>query len=336
MLKYLRDDIKKLKSYEVNQQEFQIKLDANEGIEWIEGMNRYPDDNCSKLRELLSKQLGKDENELLFGNGSSELIELVMKAYLEYGERVITISPTFSMYKLYTIINKGLYDEYPLDHMQNLNVEGFIDFIKVKKPKIIILSNPNNPTGTLIGKEDIIKIIEASDCMVILDEAYIEFADLDIQIDTRLYQNLIVLRTFSKAYGLAGIRLGYMVAHEETIQYINRVRAPYNINSLTQALALEAFEKQEVISNNIALMKSERERVRQKLEGLGLSPFPSQTNFIFFKGPEELNDLGRKKVLIRGFSGDLSGYFRISIGKPEENHIAIKAIEEVLNETSKY
>ncbi|TJX13894.1 histidinol-phosphate transaminase [Tissierella creatinini] len=334
MLKYLREDIKTLKSYEVNQEEFRVKLDANEGIEWMDGKNRYPDDSCTILKERLANKLGKKTSELLIGNGSSELIELVMKAYLEYGEIVVSISPTFSMYKLYTIINKGVYEEYPLKDMQKLDVEGFMEFVKLKKPKIIILSNPNNPTGSIISRENILRIVEDCDCMVILDEAYIEFADVEIQDYTREYKNLVVLRTFSKAYALAGIRLGYMIGNEEIIEYINRVRSPYNINTITQNLGLEALDNEVEIMKNISLIKIERERVFKKLKDLGFKPFPSQANFIFFKGKETLSyDLARKKILIRAFSGELKGYYRISIGRPEENDLALKAIEEALNET---
>lgn len=333
MLKYLREDIRNLKSYVVNEEEYEIKLDANEGIDWLDGNNRYPDDRCSELRDKLSNKLNKNPNELLFGNGSSELIELVMKAYLEYGEKVIAVSPAFSMYKLYTIINKGVYKEYPLDNLMDLNIDGFIDFIKLEKPKIIILCNPNNPTGSIINRNDILRIVKACDCMVILDEAYIEFSNLEIRDDTREFKNLIVLRTFSKAYGLAAVRLGYMIGDEEIIEYINRVRSPYNINSMTQDLALMVFENDELHKNNINLIKREREIVKEGLKDLGFKTFPSQANFIFFKGYDNLAvALAKKKILIRDYDGDLKGYFRLTIGSPEENEEVLKAIKEVLNE----
>ncbi|NLL81723.1 MAG: histidinol-phosphate transaminase [Tissierellia bacterium] len=333
MFKYLRQDIRNLKSYVVNEDDYEIKLDANEGIDWIGGKNRYPNDTCSELRRRLAKKLDKNPNEFLFGNGSSELIELVMKAYLEYGEKVLAISPAFSMYRLYTIINKGLYKEYPLDNLMDLNVDGFINFIRQEKPKIIILCNPNNPTGTIINRQDILRIVKASDCMVILDEAYIEFSDLEIEDDTREYKNLIVLRTFSKAYGLAAIRLGYMIGDCETIEYINRVRSPYNINAMTQEIALRALEEDNLLEDNINMIKSQRERVRKGLEDLGLETFPSQANFIFFKGYKNLaSDLAKKKILIRDYGGDLEGYFRLTIASPDENGKALKAIKEVLNE----
>lgn len=336
MLKYLREDIKKLKAYKVNKIDYQIKLDANEGIAWLNGYNRYPDDSCSELREKLAKNLGMKREEILMGNGSSELIELVMKAYLEAEELVISISPTFSMYKIFTIIHKGNYEEYPLKDMTSLDVEGFIEFVESKKPKIVILSNPNNPTGTLIPKEDIIKIAQACDCMIVLDEAYVEFAEEETLEEVRQYKNLIVLRTFSKALGLAGIRLGYMIADAEIIDYINRVRSPYNVNSLTQATGLRALENEEELTGNVRLIKEERERVRTRLEEMGYIPLPSQGNFLFFKGEEGLYAaLVEKKVLIRAYGGGLKGYYRLTIGTPEENDIALAIMEEVRNETGK-
>ena len=158
MEKYVREEIKKLVAYEVINKEYKVKLDANEGVGWIKDLNRYPLDRSDKLRGKLAEQLGKDKDEIVLGNGSSELIELAMKAYLEAGETVVSFSPTFSMYQIFTIIHKGKYEEYPLDDMKELNVAGFIDFIREKKTKIVILSNPNNPTGLLLPKEEILKI----------------------------------------------------------------------------------------------------------------------------------------------------------------------------------
>lgn len=335
MEKYLREAIKSLNVYEVINKDYRVKLDANEGVEWIEGLNRYPVDRSDKLREKLAGKLGKSPDELVLGNGSSELIELMMKAYLEAGETIVSFSPSFSMYKIFTIIHKGEYADYPLDDMERLNVEGFIDFVKEKKAKIVILSNPNNPTGTLIPKEDILKIVKAVDAMVILDEAYIEFSDYPKGDDTREFENLVVLRTFSKAMGLAGIRLGYMIANKEIISYINRVKSPYNVNVLTQEMGLEALENDSITSRNIEIIKRERVRMREFLESKGLKPLSSGANFLFFPAPKKIFDaLTQKAILIREFGGELEGFYRLTIGTPEENDIVIEVIEEVGNETS--
>ena len=335
MLKYLRDEIKKLKAYEVVEREFQVKLDANEGVDWLEGLNRYPVDRSDELREKLAKKLGKNPQELVLGNGSSELIELVMKAYLEAGETVVSFSPTFSMFKIFTIIHKGRYEDYPLDDMETLNVNGFIDFVKEKNAKIVILSNPNNPTGSLIPKKDILKIISSVDAMVILDEAYIDFSNYPPGDDTQEFKNLVVLRTFSKAMGLAGIRLGYMIAHEEVIGYINRVRSPYNVNVLTQGVGIKALEEEKTTNANIEMVKNERLRMMNALVEKGLKPLSSQANFLFFQLEKEIyNYLINNGILIRSFGGELEGYYRLTIGTINENNVVLKAIEEAQNERS--
>ncbi|WP_414839160.1 histidinol-phosphate transaminase [Carnobacterium sp. TMP28] len=335
MEKYVREEIKKLTAYEVINKDFTIKLDANEGVEWIKGLNRYPLDKSDTLRRELAKQLGKDKDEIVLGNGSSELIELAMKAYLEAGETVVSFSPTFSMYQIFTIIHKGNYEEYPLDDKKKLNIEGFIDFIQEKKAKLVIISNPNNPTGLFIPREEIKKILTSVDAMVILDEAYIEFTNEPKMDFTKEFKNMLVLRTFSKAMGLAGIRLGYMIADKESIGYINRVRSPYNVNALTQEMGLKALNDQESTNKNSEMIKKEREKMKIFLQEQDLKAFPSEANFLFFQAPKAVFDaLENKGVLIRSFSGKLEGYYRLTIGTPQENDSVRKIIEEVQHATS--
>lgn len=335
MYKYLREEIKSLSAYEVKEMEYKVKLDANEGVDWMDGLNRYPVDRSDELREQLAKRLNKKPQELLLGNGSSELIELVLKAYLEADEAVVSISPTFSMYKIFTIIHKGRYEDYTLINMETLDVDGFIKFVSEKKAKIVILSNPNNPTGSLIPKEDILRIVKSVDAMVVLDEAYVEFSEYPYGDDTGEFKNLVVLRTFSKAIALAGIRLGYMIAHEEIIGYINRVRSPYNLNVLTQSAGLKALNDSGITKTNIEIIKSERKRMKEALEKKGFKPIDSHANFLFFPGKKGLGEsLADKGILIRGFGGGLEGYYRLTIGTRGENDAVLNAIEEVQNERS--
>ena len=335
MYKYLREEIRNLKAYDVKEMEYRIKLDANEGVEWMEGLNRYPVDRSDRLRDLLSERLNKEPDELLIGNGSSELIELVMKAYLDAGETVVSISPTFSMYRIFTIIHKGRYEEYPLEGMERLNVDGFIEFARKEKAKLVIISNPNNPTGTLFPREDIRRIVDSVDAMVVLDEAYIEFSDCPLVDDTRDKLNLVVLRTFSKAMALAGIRLGYMIGNREIIDYINRVRSPYNVNVLSQELGARALLEDKITEGNLQMIRSERERMKGELEKKGFKPLESHTNFLFFPAKDGLDaSLAKKGIIIRGFGGGLQGYYRITIGTPQENDAVLTAIQEVQNERS--
>ncbi|OPL09617.1 MAG: hypothetical protein AVO33_06295 [delta proteobacterium ML8_F1] len=335
MLKYLRKEIRDLKAYEVKERDYVVKLDANEGIDWLDGLNRYPVDRSDALRTELARQLGKLPEELVLGNGSSELIELVFKAYLEAGETVASFSPTFTMYKIFTMIHKGRYVEMPLTDMQTLDVARFIDFCNAHRAKVVIIGNPNNPTGTVLSHEEIESIVKGVDAMVIIDEAYIEFSDLPVTEKTREYPNSLVLRTFSKAYGLAGIRLGYMIAHEEVVDYINRVRSPYNLNVLTQAVGLKALESPQSAQKNIEAVKKERERMTVALKEKGFSPLPSQANFLFFPAKRGLyRYLEERGVLIRGFGGALEGYYRLTIGTREENDVVLKTIEEAQNARS--
>lgn len=330
MLKYLREEVKNLVSYHVLEKEYQIKLDANEAPDRIDGLNRYPVDSCRQLRQKLAASLGKDPEELLMGNGSSELIELVMKAYLEAGETVVSFSPTFSMYKQFTILHKGVYRDYPLDNMERLDVAGFIDFVEETKAKLVLICNPNNPTGTMLPRAGVLKIVKSIDAMVVLDQAYLEFSDYPIEDDTRENKNLIVLRSFSKALGLAGIRLGYMIAHQEIISYINRVRSPYNVNSLTQEAGLRALEHDMTgIKLTIETIKNERRRMAKALVELGIKPLPSQGNFLFFSMERQIFEyLTRNGILIRAFGNEHEGYYRLTIGTPEENNAALQRIKE--------
>lgn len=334
MFKYLREDIKALQAYEVKELPWQIKLDANEGVDWMDGLNRYPADRSDELRGELAQILHKDPDELLLGNGSSELIELCLKAYLEAGETVASIGPTFSMYRIFTIIHKGRYAEFPLTDMTTLNVEGFIRFVRETKPKLVLLSNPNNPTGSFIPRADLRRIIEAVDAMVILDEAYIEFADEPVSDDTRIYPNLLVLRTFSKSLALAGIRLGYMIGSKENIGEINRVRSPYNVNVLTQAAGLKALAGRGQAEANNAMIRAQRQRMSRELTARGYDPLPSQANFLMFPASAGLGEaLARRGILIRTFGGALSGWCRLTIGTPAENDRVLAALDEIRGET---
>ncbi len=333
MKKYVRKAVLDLKAYEVNDAGYSIKLDANEGIDWYDGLNRYPDNQAVKLVKALSDVTEKKESELIVGNGSSELIELILKTFLEPQEYVVSIDPTFSMYKIFTTIYNGKYEGYKLVDNQYCDIEDFIEFISKMKAKIVILSNPNNPTGSFIEKESIEKILKGSDAIVVIDEAYIEFSSGSVIDLINEYENLIVLRTFSKAYAVAGIRLGYLAANESIVKYIKRVKSPYNLNAISQEIGLKALDSIDVVNKNIELIKEEREKVWKSLYKLGLNPIPSYANFILFQGDDKLNDyLKSFGILVREFGGDLKGYIRVTIGTREENDKVIEKIGRYYNE----
>jgi histidinol-phosphate aminotransferase len=331
MEKYVRKVVKNFKPYKVNKLDYRVKLDANEGIKWNEDLNRYPDDSAEYLISKLSIWLNKTPEQLIVGNGSSELIEMVMKTFLDPGEVLVSFEPTFSLYSMFTTLYNGIYEGYQMDESFKLNVGQFIDFANEKKAKIVLVSNPNNPTGRSIPIKDVIEIVENVDAIIVLDEAYVEFGG-DSAIDyVEKYNNLVVLRTFSKAIALAGIRLGYLVASEELTSYVKRVRSPYNLNALSQEIGLTVFDKLDMIADNVQIIKDERAKLEKALDELGLNPVPSDANFILFKCEQDLWDsLVAEGVLIRQFGGDLSGYYRITVGTEAENKMAIESLRRSL------
>jgi|LGOV01.1.fsa_nt_gb histidinol-phosphate aminotransferase len=339
MKKYVRKIIKELEPYKVVEEEYRIKLDANEGIEWLDGLNRYPNDSADEVKNKISEWINKSINEIIMGNGSSELIEMVLKTFLEPNEAVVGFSPSFSMYEIFTKIYNGKYVAFELDNTFKLCIDGFIEFINRIKPKIVLISNPNNPTGIGIALTNIIQIVEQSDAIIVVDEAYIEFGGESSIEYINKYNNLIILRTFSKAMGLAGIRLGYMVANEELISYVKRIKSPYNVNKMTQEIGINALLNLEVIEKNIELIKNERSWLFQQLEELKLNPIISESNFILFKSNicDDLYEFLKKEgILIRKFSDRLEGYCRITVGTKEENREIINKIRSVYYENSNY
>jgi len=331
MEKYVRDKIKELKSYQVNKVPYTIKLDANEGIDWNEGLNRYPDDSAEELIGKLGKWLNKPTEQLVIGNGSSELIELTLKTFLDPDECVVSLDPTFSMYQVFTTIYNGRYAGFKLNDDFEFDTDEFIKFIEEEKPKIVLLSNPNNPTGKSIPYSEIIKIVKTSDAIVVLDEAYIEFGGESLIDVIDQYDNLIILRTFSKAFGLAGIRLGYMVSNESVIGYIKRVKSPYNVNQVTQANGIKALDNMPQIKRNIALIKEERSWLYQELLKLDILPVDSTANFILFKYEKPVAKyLLDEGIQIRKFSGKLDNYYRITVGTKEENQVVIQKLKECI------
>ncbi|MBN2259480.1 MAG: histidinol-phosphate transaminase [Clostridiales bacterium] len=333
MQKYVRRAVLDLKAYEVNEINCKIKLDANENVSREDGLNRYPDNLAKELITALSEKTGLRTSELIVGNGSSELIELVMKTFLEAGEYVVSLEPSFSMYRIFTTIYNGKYKGFQLKDNQYFDVDEFIEMINEMNVKLVILSNPNNPTATMISKEDIGKIVEKSDAIVVIDEAYIDFTSGSVIKWINKYKNLIVLRTFSKAFGLAGIRLGYLASDSNTLEFIKRVKSPYNVGTITQEIGLNALRDHHELEKNIEFIKSERTRVWKALDISGKEPIPSNANFILFKSKKGLYEfLINKDILVRKFEGNLENYLRVTIGTKEENDMFLSKIEEFEDE----
>ena len=211
-----------------------------------------------------------------------------------------------------------------------MDVKGFIKTLKEVKPKLIILCNPNNPTGTILSKEAILKILAATSAVVIVDEAYIEFGGESMIGKINDYSNLIVLKTLSKAYGLAGVRLGYMIANKKTVEVVNKVRPPYNLSSVTQEIGLKVLGQEDDMVKVINQVVKDRNMLSDQLKQY-VQVFPSGGNFIFFKTSLTtlFEELLEKGIRIRKYNGVLAGYFRVTIGTKDQNTAVIKAVEAI-------
>ncbi len=346
--KLVRKNILELKPYTSARDIYEgdgILLDANENsfgstFTEIEGLklNRYPDPHQNDLREIVSNYLSVSKENLFFGVGSDEIIDLLIRIFCEPGrDNVIIPEPTYGMYKVACDINN-------IETKSVLLTDKFqIDFNEVDKAfnsnsKIIFLCSPNNPTGNLLNKVDVARLCEKYNSIIVVDEAYIDFSIKGALIDEfKEYNNLVILRTFSKAWGLAGIRLGYCIADSDLIKVLFKVKAPYNISTLTRYVLTKAFVNSSVKDEYIQSIIAERKRLKHQLETLkGIeNVFDSDANFLLIKcnNPIEVqNKLIDKGIIVRDRSNQpkLGGCLRISIGSKAENDLLWEAIKNIL------
>lgn len=344
-MRYIRKDLKNLKPYVPVIPDYEYKMDANEGqnyllkeilndelLEDLAMINLYPDNNAKSLKEAISSYINVPTSQIQVGNGSNELVEMLFKTFLDPGDKVVSYEPTFSMYPYFVKVHRG--DYKPLVDMTfEFPVNKLIEKITEEQPKIVMVCNPNNPTGLLISREDVIKVIESTNSLVIVDEAYMDFSTESVVDLIDSYNNLLVLRTVSKALGMAGIRLGYVLGCQTLIDDVNRVRSPYNLNSVSQLIAEKALGKKELIKGYVSDIIKYRDWLYSKLKK-DYEVYPTATNFVFFKhNNNKLQEIMQENgILIRKFSGTLDGYYRVSVGTMEEAEKFYKILSEVNNE----
>ena len=339
-----KESIRSLEPYVTNPTVCSVKLDANEGDKDLYRdllkklgesditLNYYPDDSYSELKKEINNYVGYEPKNITVGNGSSELLDLCVKTFVDKDETILSLDPTFSMYSIYAQVFSAKYIGAKAEEDFKVNVDSIIKDIKENNPKLIILCNPNNPTGSVLTKEEVRKIIKSTDALIALDEAYMEFGDESLIDEVMDYDNLLIVKTVSKAFSLAGIRMGYIVANEDIITSIEKVRAPYNLNSLSTYIATEALRQKERMFDYVKNIKEEREKIYKALVNLGVKAYRSSANFVFFKS--DIDNLQKKlvdkDVLIRKFSGKLDGYYRVSVGTKEQNEKFLEAFKEVM------
>ena len=320
---------------EFNKSDNYIYLDANESS-YDNGYNRYPNNKHPELITLISnyKKLNKDE--LVLCNGTDELIDLVIRVFCEPGkDKIITLTPTYGMYEVSAKINNVNIIKVDLDHNFQIDVE------KVKSQfddltKIIFITNPNNPTGNCFNEDSIIEIIESFNGIVFIDEAYIDYSNNSLISKLNMYQNLIISQTFSKALGLAGIRLGVGYSNSNLISYVKKVKPPYNVNSLTEKKAIENISSTYLDNSQIKETILERNKLEKKLENFPFvkKVYPSDSNFLLVKVANANNvykyllDNGivvRNRSQIKGCEECL----RITIGTPKQNNLLINVLKRI-------
>jgi histidinol-phosphate aminotransferase len=304
----------------------------------ITATHLYPDASAFKLRARLAVLHGVDPAELAFGHGSNELIDLACRTFAGPTDHAVIGSPSFACYALSLTAAGVPYTEVPLDEGLYWNADRLLEALR-PNTKLLFLDNPNNPTSTHLGRAGLTRLLSTLPDHVIpvIDEAYVQFADAadyTSALDVRaLCPNLIVLRTFSKAYGLAAARVGYALAARELIADLERGKIPFNVSSTAQAGALAALDDETHVRRSVELNQVERAALAQALSGLGLGVAPSQTNFLFVELPTDAapvyESLLRRGVIVRTLSG-LPRHLRISVGLPNENAKLLTALREVL------
>ena len=345
----VRPEILALKAYHVAPAEGMVKLDAMENpyplpeatrrelaevLSRID-LNRYPDPAAPKLRELIARKMGVPPGmEVLLGNGSDDLIQIVTLSLAKPGAVMMYPGPTFVMYAMNATyfgmraVAAGLRQDFSLD------AQAFIEAMRREKPALVYIAYPNNPTGVLYPEQDVIAILKEAAGLVVLDEAYHVFARKTFMPRLAEFPNLVVMRTVSKL-GLAGIRLGYLAGRPQWVQEFNKVRQVYNVNVLTQAAAVFMLERLEVLEEQAAKIRAEREKLGESMKALkGVTVFPSEANFFLIRVPDAdrtFEALKRQGVLVRNLNSPaLKNCLRVTVGTPDENRILLNALREAL------
>ncbi len=326
-----------------------VKLDANENPygpapRAIEALARYPhyaiypDPDQTLLRQAISAYVQQPVERILCGNGSDEIIDLLMRLFLSPGDAVVEAPPTFGMYSFNTAVVGGRIVQVPRDAAWGVDVEQVAEAVESSRAKLIFLPSPNNPDGSLLPRaalEDLLRL----PVIVVVDEAYAEFSGQSMADLVGQAPNLVVLRTFSKWAGLAGLRIGYGLIPEPIIQHLWKIKPPYNINMAAVAAAIASLEDTEQLMDGVRRIVVERERLFAELQAIdGLRPFPSQANFILIqvrdgRAKDLKQSLEQRGILIRYYNKPrLTDCVRITVGSRQQNDQALAALRELMGE----
>ncbi len=301
----------------------------------VEGLNRYPDGSGFYLSQALAKKYGVEIPQVILGNGSNELIELLVRTFVQPGDEVISADPSFVVYKMITQAGGGANVVVPCKELRH-DLDAMADRITART-RLVFIANPNNPTGTMNTRVELDRFMEKvpEHVIVAMDEAYFEYATHaeypDSLDDLKAGRNVVALRTFSKIYGLAGLRIGYGITTAEIAELMNKVRQPFNTNSLGQIAALAALGDRKHVDKSVANNNEGKQFLYQSFQRLGITYVPTETNFIFFEtrldGRELYSGLLKQGVIIRPMGGNR---LRVTIGLPGENQRFVSELEKLL------
>ncbi len=328
----IRELIKSFEPYKVVEGGYKIWLDKNENPfdlppeikeEIFEELrktpfNRYPHITSMPLREAIAEFYELSPKNVAVGNGGDELLSYIIRIF--DGDYIVTTPPTFGMYYFYAKLNGIPVVEVPLD--ENFTINGDMIAEKAKNASIVFIASPNNPTGNTQPKEEILKVLDTG-TTVVIDEAYTEFSKKSYIDLLDKYENLIILRTFSKAFSLAGARVGYLLASEEVVDALYRIKSPFSISSLTMATAKVMLRHYDLVKERVNYIIKERKRVYNEFKDYA---YPSEANFLLIR-LDAYEFLLERGIVVRKLGGRLEGHIRVTIGKKEENDELIKALE---------
>lgn len=336
----VRKNILNLAPYSSARDEYEgtegVFLDANENP--FGTYNRYPDPQQNKLKQRLSEIKKVKPNQIFLGNGSDEVIDLAFRIFCEPNQdKALTFTPTYGMYEVSANINSVELIKIPLNMEFQIDRKSVQPYFSDPNLKLIFICSPNNPSGNLIKSDDIEFILENFNGIVVIDEAYVDFCP-EATFATKLakYQNLIISQTLSKAWGLAGLRLGIALMNEEIISFYNKVKAPYNISSVNQKVALEALNKVDEFEENLQKILTEKSKLVQELQMIKMVKkiYPSDANFLLVKvenANEVYSKLIDKQIIIRNRNSVVENCVRVTVGTADENLKLINALKSICN-----
>lgn len=355
VLRHIKPQVRALSAYTLKHYEPRIKLNQNESPydlppelkervqevlatrEW----NRYPPFVANAFIGAVAEAMQWPEEGILVGNGSNELIQALLAVVVGEGVSVVVPEPTFTLYRLMTEINGGTVESVPLRSDLSFDVEAIIAAARRSDAAAIVLCTPNNPTGSALTREEIEQIHDRSESLILLDQAYVEFGGFDARALLEGRPRLVILRTFSKAMALAGLRAGYLLGDPALVREVNKAKLPYNINFFTEVVAAEVLRQRQLLAPGIEAMQVQRERLERELAALpGVHVFPSEANFVLFRVEDQRFDhravferlLEEWGILVRDVSGYpmLEGCLRVNAGTPEETGEFLAAMRSIM------